>query len=109
MKDQNHALVIFAVAFVLTLVCLPLQGFSMGPMEGNIDRMGSDYSNFDLSTANPKLCQDSCARDPKCKAWTYVKPNTIQGPRSRCWLKNSIPPAQKNTCCISGIKSVRID
>jgi PAN domain len=109
MKNHTHILVIVAVTFVLTLVCLSMQDlraadFTMGPMESNIDRMGSDYRNFDLSTADPNLCQASCGQDPTCQAWTYVKPNTIQGPRPRCWLKKAIPLRQSNNCCVSGIK-----
>jgi|GEM_PF-3078332 hypothetical protein len=77
---------------------------TMGPMEWDTDRMGQDYSNFDLPKANPALCRDACARDPKCKAWTYVKPNTIQGAKPRCWLKYAVPRPRHSTCCVSGVK-----
>ncbi|MBW2260105.1 MAG: PAN domain-containing protein [Deltaproteobacteria bacterium] len=73
-------------------------------MEYNVDRMGQDYKNFDLPKADPRICQEECAADPKCKAWTYVKPNTIQGPRPRCWLKHSVPASRKSDCCVSGVK-----
>jgi hypothetical protein len=73
-------------------------------MEWNVDRMGSDFRNFDLPEADPRLCQEECAADPNCKAWTYVKPNTIQGPRPRCWLKHSVPPPRESDCCVSGVK-----
>jgi hypothetical protein len=73
-------------------------------MEYNVDRMGQDYQNFDLPKADPRICQERCAADPKCKAWTYVKPNTVQGPRPRCWLKHSVPPARQSDCCVSGVK-----
>lgn len=73
-------------------------------MEFNIDRRGQDYRNFNLSSADPKLCKSACDQESRCMAWTYVKPNTIQGPHPRCWLKHSIPRATKNTCCISGYK-----
>ena len=73
-------------------------------MELNIARLGSDYRNFDLPSADPKLCQDACEKDPKCKAWTYVKPYTIQGSKPRCWLKDSVPAKRANTSCISGVK-----
>jgi len=82
-------------------------GFKPINMEWNTDRPGSDFSNFNLPNANPQLCKNKCASNPKCKAWTYVKPNTIQGPNPRCWLKHSIPAAKKNTCCISGRKVLK--
>ncbi len=73
-------------------------------MEWNVDRPGSDFTNFDLPAAKPELCRDRCVANPKCKAWTYVKPNTIQGPRPRCWLKHAVPPAKPHNCCVSGVK-----
>ena len=79
-------------------------GSRMSPMEWNTDRGGSNYNAFDLPTPDPALCQDACLRDPKCAAWTYVQPNTIQGPRPRCWLKQSIPPSSQNPNCVSGTK-----
>ena len=81
----------------------PTAGVVAG-MELNIDRTGSDFRNFDLPSADPKLCQDACEKDPRCKAWTYVKPYTIQGPKPRCWLKDSVPAPGGNTSCISGVK-----
>jgi len=71
-------------------------------MEYDTNRAGMDYKNFDLSSADPKLCEDACKGDPNCKAYTYVKPG-IQGPSARCWLKSGVPAADRNTCCISGI------
>ncbi len=76
----------------------------MGNLEWNIDRRGADFRNFNLAKANPNLCRNACARDGRCKAWTYVKPNTVQGPKPRCWLKNRIPAKTPSSCCISGIK-----
>ena len=77
---------------------------TMGPMELNVDRMGLDFRNFDLSIADPRACQDACAADARCRAWTYVRPNTIQGPRPRCWLKTALPPGRPHPCCVSGSK-----
>ena len=71
-------------------------------LEFDVDRGGSDYKNFDLLSADPLLCQNACLREGKCKAWTYVKPNTQQGVNPRCWLKYRIPDAKKADCCISG-------
>jgi hypothetical protein len=73
-------------------------------IEWNTDRSGSDFSNFNLMRADPKLCQHRCNNDSKCKAWTYVRPHTTQGKNPRCWLKHSVPVARKNACCVSGIK-----
>ena len=77
---------------------------SVSSMELDTDRVGSDYSDFDLNAADPSICRDACIKDSQCKAWTYVKPNTIQGPNPRCWLKNNVPNPTKSGCCVSGVK-----
>ena len=82
-----------------------MKGFSEG-MEYGYDRLGYDYKNFDMSMANPKLCKEACEKEPKCRAWTYVKPNTFQGPNPRCWLKYRVPNKTPNPDCISGVKKV---
>ncbi len=76
-------------------------------VEPNRDRPGMDYRNFDLSEARPELCQTACESDPRCKAYTYVKPG-VQGPQARCWLKSGVPNAVANECCISGVKNVTV-
>lgn len=77
---------------------------TMSPMEWNVDRTYLSYQNFALPSDDPKACQDACENDPPCKAWTYVRPNTIQGSQPRCWLKNTVPAPQPATCCVSGTK-----
>jgi hypothetical protein len=74
-------------------------------MEQDTDRPGGgDYRHFIPAAADPALCQKACLDDTPCKAWTYVKPNTVQGPSPNCWLKQSAPAATRNNCCISGTK-----
>lgn len=86
---------------VFALLFLTVNAFGM---EDNIGRRGEDYSNFNLKKAKPEKCRKRCLEDPKCKAWTYVKPNTIQGPNPRCWLKHTVPQPIEDSCCVSGVK-----
>ena len=72
-------------------------------LEWGIDRPGHDYRDFNLAEPLPNLCRASCEHDPRCRSWTFVKPN-VQGPKARCWLKDSIPAKVANECCVSGIK-----
>ena len=67
---------------------------------------GSDYRDFDLKTADPKLCGLACIDDPTCVACTYVKPGN-QGPNARCWLKNNVAAQVPDECCLSGVKEIR--
>ncbi len=73
-------------------------------MEQNTDRPWNDFRHFVPTSADPALCQKACADDTRCKAWTYVKPNTVQGPQPNCYLKSPAPNPVQNTCCVSGIK-----
>lgn len=73
-------------------------------MEQNTDRPGVDIRHFVPPSADPTLCQQACREDTQCKAWTYVKPNTVQGPSPNCWLKQTAPPARRNSCCVSGAR-----
>lgn len=75
--------------------------------ETDTDRAGSDYSGYDLSSADPALCRKACEDDAQCKAYTYVKPG-VQGPKARCYLKNTVPSASHNSCCVSGVKQAMI-
>ncbi len=74
-----------------------------GDLESDTDRPGQDYRNLDLPAARPQLCQAECGADPKCKAFTYVKPG-VQGSSARCWLKSGVPAAGRSSCCVSGLK-----
>ena len=73
--------------------------------ERSIDRMGMDYKNFDLESANPNLCKNACYKEDRCVAWTYVKPH-VQSNNARCWLKYSVPNPSFNENCISGVKDI---
>ncbi|OPX79018.1 MAG: Jacalin-like lectin domain protein [Methanosaeta sp. PtaB.Bin039] len=72
-------------------------------MQDNTDMVGYNYRDFDLPGPDPQLCADACAREPECRACTYVKPG-IQGSAARCWLKYDIPQSTADPCCSSGIK-----
>jgi hypothetical protein len=49
------------------------------------------------------MCRDTCAREPQCRAFTYVNPG-VQGPSARCWLKSVAPAPRRDRCCLSGVK-----
>lgn len=72
-------------------------------LESDVDRPGQDITSWDLPRPDPMTCQQACAKDASCRAFTYVKPN-YQGTHARCWLKSSVPQAHADRCCISGAK-----
>lgn len=75
-----------------------------GAMEQDTDRMGADMFGFDVSQADPAMCQATCNYNKQCVGWTYVKPG-VQGPAPRCYLKNAPTTPTRNACCVSGAKS----
>ncbi len=71
-------------------------------LEPDTDRPGAAYRSF--SAESPEVCQEACAEDPDCKAYTYVKPDRIEGTPGRCYLKSAVPDPVGNDCCVSGVK-----
>jgi hypothetical protein len=79
--------------------------------EANTDRPGGDYTHFNNVMGlevTPQLCQTICQNQAKCRAWTFVRPNTIQGTKGVCWLKDTISSSTKNSCCISGYFDIQV-
>lgn len=73
-------------------------------LENFVDRYGSDYNSFEMTTADPMLCMQACLNDGNCVSFSFVRPG-IQGPNARCYLKNTDPGAYANDCCVSGLRS----
>jgi len=76
----------------------------MSDPDYGFDRAGGDYRRLFLKTSDPTLCEDECANDPRCVAWTYVKPHTAKGPRPTCFLKSSVREERAVSHCVTGIK-----
>jgi hypothetical protein len=78
-------------------------GMLMTPMVINVNRAGGDIAHLNLPSDNPAMCQQQCADNVACQAWTLVKPG-VQGTEAVCWLKNSTPLQDADNNCISGLK-----
>jgi hypothetical protein len=94
---------------VFAIVLLGIAALSVPAMgagqEVNTNRPGGDYTYFEMRRAVSTACANTCASDPKCFSWTYVKPG-VQGRLARCWLKKTIPKAVPDSCCVSGVTRV---
>jgi len=71
--------------------------------EGFTDRPGRDYRSFDLDQPDARLCQSQCVIEARCAAWSYVEPG-LQGPKARCWLKDTVPAPRQHDRVTSGVK-----
>lgn len=103
MSDMKHRCL-----RLLFMTCLYLifsaETLRAEPVRENVNLPGMDYRNFSLPSPDPKLCEQACSEDPKCMAFTYVKPG-IQGREARCWLKSGVPQPVRDPNCVSGVKT----
>lgn len=67
------------------------------------DRPGWDYKHFTVTPADTVVCMQACAKDPVCKAFTFVFPG-VQGPDAVCWLKADVPAPSFATNMKSAVK-----
>ncbi|HEY0347836.1 MAG TPA: PAN domain-containing protein [Pyrinomonadaceae bacterium] len=77
---------------------------SSSGLEVNVNRLGGDYRDYELADNNPNHCRDDCMADSRCQSFTFLRPS-YRGPNAHCFLKNSVPAATQETCCISGVKA----
>ena len=72
-----------------------------GAVQLDTNLFGQDMTSFETS-GSWQECQRACASEARCRAWTYVRPG-IQGPAARCWLKDGVPAASPDSCCVSQV------
>lgn len=70
--------------------------------QNNVDRPGDDYDM--IESISPTACQNRCNAEGRCRAWTFVRAG-VQGPTTRCYLKDRVPAPNNDGCCISGVKA----
>ena len=80
------------------------EAVSPSGLEVDVNRRGGDYRHYDLPSNNPNQCRDDCMNDPKCRAFTFLRPS-YWGVNAHCFLKDSVPGATQESCCISGVKA----
>ncbi len=64
--------------------------------EVNTTHPGGDYKHFGNTDVNQ--CANECARDFNCLSFSFDKV------KRTCWLKNSVPPIERNHDIVSGVK-----
>lgn len=73
------------------------------PQNVNTDRPGGDYRDFAMNAAEPTRCAAACAREGRCRAYTYVPPG-LQGAAAHCWLKDRPTRRERSEGLVSGSK-----
>lgn len=60
---------------------------------------------FQLREASSAQCSAACAGDPKCVAYTYVRPGAYKaGDPPMCYLFSAMGERASSSCCVSGVK-----
>jgi hypothetical protein len=93
---------------LLSLMLASRSGLGQSSLEFGINRPGGDFRDFPTNRAAPGVCQIACQQDPRCRAFTYVKPG-VQGPDAHCWLKSTVPPAVQDPNCVSGTVQLKLE
>jgi hypothetical protein len=71
------------------------------------DRLGGDYADFPVRSADPAQCATRCERDQRCRAWAFSYPVT-ENAAAICWLKARVTPRVPATCCVSGVRGAGV-
>jgi hypothetical protein len=72
-------------------------------VEENSNRPGHDYRHYPLPEQAAQQCQNQCASEARCKAWTYVSAAKSSTHQPVCWLKDAVPAPQKIDGMMSGV------
>lgn len=76
----------------------------MGDLKDGINLYAGDLKKI-VGVENADACIKLCSDDVKCVAITFVK-RGFQGKEPVCYLKNKVPPARKDDCCVSAVKNI---
>jgi hypothetical protein len=81
-----------------------LRGVPLPPflVEQNMDLLGEGYSRTTLPEPRLELCQEACAKDGRCRAFTYIR--SERAPIAGCVLRAELTKRDPNPRCILGIK-----
>jgi len=71
------------------------------------ERKGGDYTSFKVPNSDPAVCAARCEREPRCRAWSFSFPRTVDV-LAICSLKNSVPPPVADDCCVSGVRGAGV-
>lgn len=81
-----------------------------GAWETDTDRPGSTFQTLPLSESADEgieRCAALCRDEERCLSWTFVRPGNPDRGASEfglCLLKEAIPEAAADACCVSGVK-----
>ncbi len=96
-RELSRKYVLLVLSFLFALSFVPV---AAGAAEMGYIRLGNDYAFRSVPVGQSyRWCQRQCAKDDKCKSWTFLRPS------HQCRLKSAVAPKYQNDCCVSGTKT----
>jgi PAN domain len=82
-----------------------IEGGSWGPMQHASINQGDGQLLTYYGGTTPEQCQADCEKNPKCKAFTFIRPGAY-GPNDppMCYLMSEVQRLTPSSCCITAIK-----
>lgn len=94
---------------ILLALCVALAGAAMAEaVEEGVSRPGATYETLPLGPEDgAPACAERCAAEESCRAWTFIRPGHPERGADQfglCLLKDAVPEAVEDACCVSGVK-----
>lgn len=73
------------------------------PIQVGIDRIGGEYTSFQVPEARAEICLAACARDTNCRAFAYLDASGTGG-TPICYLSNTVAAPVSASYASSGVR-----
>ena len=81
------------------------EGGSWGPTQQASINQGDGQLLTYYGGTTPEQCQADCDRNPKCKAFTFIRPGAYNpGDPQMCYLMSEVQRLTPSSCCITAVK-----
>jgi len=81
-------------------------GISWGPIQQASINQGDGELLTYYGGTTPEQCQADCDKNPRCKAFTFIRPGAYSpNDPQMCYLMSQVQKLTPSTCCISAVKN----
>ena len=106
-----RAAVVMLILLVVGLPPLSAQEQLSAPRQGVVVTTGTQLRFFGMNTSNDNqahaFCRAECARDPRCRGYTYVRVGGYRaGDGPVCYLFTNITGIAAHRCCVTATRQV---
>jgi len=103
--DQSNTNVANTNARPTTTPTAPIEGGGWGPRQQASINQGDGQLLTYYGGTTPEQCQADCDENPRCKAFTFIKPGAYSpNDPPMCYLMSEAQRLTPSSCCVSAIK-----